>query len=257
MTAVSLIDSHAHVNAPQFDADRDAVLTRAAEAGVALILDVGTEPGGWARSLALAERHEGIRCVLGLHPNSASLWSDALEDGLRELVGRAEVVGIGETGLDFYRLGAPPATQRAVFIRHLELAQESGLPLVIHARDAYDDILSVLEKHAAGTTGVLHSFAGGVGHALRAMELGYYISVSGPVTYPRGVGVREAAAAVRADRLLVETDCPYLSPHPHRGRRNEPAYVALTATAVARVRGTTTEAAARLTTENARRLFRL
>lgn len=252
-----LIDSHCHLNAPQFDADRDSVLERATDAGVVRLVDVGTEPREWERSLALADEHAQVFVVLGLHPNSASGWTRALERRLIELLRHPKVVGVGETGLDYFRLGAPPEVQELVFAAHMRIARSLDLPVVIHARDAYREVLRAVEQHGAGTRGVMHSFAGTPDEALRATALGYYISLSGPVTYKSGAPLREVAAAVPSDRLLVETDSPYLPPHPHRGRRNEPAYVSLTMEAVAAARGTSVEETARLTAANAARLFRV
>lgn len=254
---VQLVDSHSHLNSPAFGEDRDRALARAREAGVVRTIDVGSEPEEWEQSLALAREREFIRCVLGLHPNSASRWSPDIQKQLAALLGDPAVVGVGETGLDYYRLGAPVETQKEVFVAHLELARRAGLPVVIHAREAYEDILETLQTWGQGTRGVMHSFAGSVEQARRAVALGYYISISGPVTYKSGGSVREVAAAVPLDRLLVETDSPYLPPHPHRGKRNEPAYVALTARAVAEARGIGFEELARATTENAHRLFLL
>ncbi len=252
-----LVDSHAHLNAPQFDEDRSEALRRARDAGVLTVIDVGTEPKEWRRSIQLAAERPEISCVLGLHPNSAALWSSALETELHQLLEDEHVVAVGETGLDYYRLGAPAEVQREVFIAHLQLARAVTLPVVIHARDAYEDILQILHTHGQGTRGVLHSFAGRVEEALRGVDLGYYVSLSGPVTYKSGEQIRAVAAAVPLDRLLVETDSPYLPPHPFRGKRNEPAYVTLTIEALAQARGTDWDAIAHATTENAMRLFQL
>lgn len=250
-----LIDTHCHISSQAFGDDQAAALARAGEAGVELVVDVGTEPEDWNRSLELAGAHSAVRCVLGLHPNSADRWSEPVEDSLRHLLTRPEVVGIGETGLDYYRLGASAEQQRAVFVKHLALAREFDLPAVIHARDACDDILDVLASEGSGMVGVMHSFMGSAGQARRVVALGYYVSISGPVTYKNAHTVREAAAVVPLDRLLIETDSPYLPPHPHRGKRNEPAYVSLTAAALASVKGLSAEELAQATTENARRLF--
>jgi TatD DNase family protein len=257
VTQHTLIDSHCHLNAPQFDADRAAVIERAGDAGVRFLLDVGTEPVEWVRSLELARATTRVRCILGLHPNSAGMWSTELMDQLIHLHASPQVAAIGETGLDYYRLGAPPEQQCEVFIAHLEISRQLALPVVIHAREAYDDILNILAEHGKGTSGVLHSFAGNVEHALRAVELGYTIGISGPVTYRSGANVREVVAMVPLNRLLIETDSPYLPPHPHRGKRNEPAHVALVAAAVAEQRGLTVEDVASATSENATRLFGL
>ncbi len=250
-----LIDTHCHISSQAFGDDQAAALTRASEAGVELVIDVGTEPEDWDRSLELARANWAVRCVLGLHPNSAARWSDWVDDSLRHLLKRPEVVGVGETGLDYYRLGASAEQQRAVFVKHLTLARELHLPAVIHARDAYDDILDVLASEGSGTVGVMHSFMGSAEQVRRAVALGYFVSISGPVTYKNAHTVREAAAAVPLHRLLIETDSPYLPPHPHRGKRNEPAYVSLTAGALASVKGLPVEELAQATTENARRLF--
>ncbi|MDP9350186.1 MAG: TatD family hydrolase [Chloroflexota bacterium] len=252
-----MIDSHAHLNAPQFDADRGEVLQRAWHGGLAAIVDVGTEPTEWTRSLPLAAGEGRVVSVLGLHPNSADLWSGATEHMLRSLLSPPNVVGIGETGLDYFRRGAAPEVQRVVFIAHLRLARELDLPVVIHARDAYEDILDVLQAHGQGTRGVLHSFAGSVEQALAGVDLGYYVSLSGPVTYRSGSGLRAVAAAVPLDRLLAETDSPYLPPHPHRGRRNEPVHLALTIAAIAQARDLDPQAVARATADNTVRLFGL
>jgi TatD DNase family protein len=257
VTIPTLLDSHCHLNASQFDADREAVIERAGDAGVRLLLDVGTEPVEWDRSLDLARADTRVRCILGLHPNSAGLWSTDISSQMIHLLASPQVAAVGETGLDYYRLGAPPEQQREVFIAHLDIARQLALPVVIHAREAYDDILRILEEHGRGTSGVLHSFAGTVEHAERAVELGYSIGISGPVTYRSGANMREVAAAVPLDRLLIETDSPYLPPHPHRGRRNEPAHVGLIAAAVADQRGMAVEDLARATSENTARLFGL
>lgn len=221
------------------------------------MIDVGTGPKEWRQSIKLAAERPEISCVLGLHPNSAALWSNALETELHQLLKDKQVVAVGETGLDYYRLGAPAEVQREVFIAHLQVARAVNLPVVIHARDAYEDILQILYAHGRGTRGVLHSFAGSVEEALRGVDLGYYVSLSGPVTYRSGEQIRAVAAAVPLDRLLIETDSPYLPPHPYRGKRNEPAHVTLTVEALAQARGTDWDAVAHATTENAVRLFQL
>ncbi len=253
----SLIDSHCHLNDRAFEEDRDEVVSRAQEQGIEYILDVATTPEDWERSLALAERYECVRCVLGIHPNSASLWSSEVRDGLLQRLMELPVVGIGETGYDFYRMGATREEQFAAFDVQLDIARLTQMPVVIHSRNSYDEVLDLIASQPGPTYGVMHSFAGTVEQAMRAMELGYYISLSGPVTYRNGQNLRELAASVPLDRLLVETDSPYLPPQPRRGERNEPSYVALTARAVADSRGIPFEELARATTENAKRVFRL
>ncbi|MEJ7654735.1 MAG: TatD family hydrolase [Chloroflexia bacterium] len=192
----ALIDTHAHLSSPSFGEDALPALARAKAAGVVTVLDVGTEPEEWELSLALAASAPDVHCILGLHPNSAAAWTPEMEAELRELIADPRVVAVGETGLDWYRLGAPAEVQRSVFIAHLGIARDAGLPVSIHARDSYDDVLSVLEEHRQGVVAVMHSFGGDVEHALRAVGLGCYISISGPVTYKNGGNVREVAAAV-------------------------------------------------------------
>jgi TatD DNase family protein len=242
-----VIDTHAHLDLCE---DADAAVARAREAGVTTILTVGTEPGTWPAALGLAARHEGVYTVLGLHPHNAlkSL------DGLGELLSGDRVVGVGETGLDYYRDYAPRDAQRAAFAAQLDLAEEAGKPVVIHSRAADDEIAQTLERF--GGTVVLHCFSSPM-LLPAALERGYYVSFAGNVTYPNATDLRLAATQVSGDRLLAETDTPYLAPQPVRGRRNEPAHVVHTLAALAEARGDDPAELEGLIEANARAAFAL
>lgn len=264
---VELIDTHAHLDHPKFDTDREAVIRRARDAGVGTIITVGADMASSRASVALAESYMGIYATVGVHPHDAKAVSAADLDELRRLAAHARVVAVGEMGLDYYWDHSPHKVQKEVFEAQLEVAVEAGKPVVIHIRDkkehraAYDDALDILNKWAtdlpAGRIGVLHCFSGDPDAAQRALELGFYLGVDGPVTYPNAAGLREIAAHIPLDRLLLETDCPYLTPQFRRGKRNEPAYLGQIAEIIVRVKGISTERAAQATTENAQKLFGL
>jgi TatD DNase family protein len=232
------------------------------EHGVVAIVTVGIEPDDWAASLALAEQFEQVHVALGIHPNSAD---QATEDALSDLEGRCRswragnkgIVALGETGLDYYWRKVPHDRQKEAFRAHLSLARQLDLPVIVHNRDAHADVLDILRRDGAGTRGVMHSFSGDVNYAMECIALGYAISLAGPVTFPNAADKHRIAMAVPLDRLLVETDCPFLTPVPYRGRRNEPAYVAYTVSAIAALRGVPYEQVAHATTANASRLFDL
>ena len=250
-----LIDSHAHLDFNQFDDDRDQVVARAREAGLSAIVNVGTDLGSSERSIELAGRHSMVYATVGVHPHDArTLSSDALKR-LAELAGREKVVAIGEIGLDFYRDRSPRDLQRDAFRRQIRLAVELGMPLVIHDRDAHQETLQILrdeEAHRVG--GVLHCFSGDLKMAWEGIAMGFLIAFGGPITYGGGIK-QQIARQIPLDRILVETDCPFLTPVPHRGKRNEPANVRHVAEKLARLRGIEFEEAAEATTENAVRLF--
>jgi len=248
-----LIDSHAHLDSPKFDGDREAVVERAREAGVAAILNVGGDLASSRAAVALAERYDFVYAAVGVHPHDARTVTPAVLDELRALARHPKVVAVGEIGLDYYRDLSPRPVQRQAFADQLALAAELGLPVVVHSREALDDVLAGLRGWEG--TGVLHSYSGGLERLEEVLELGFSIGISGPVTFPKAERLRVVAAAVPLERLLVETDCPYLTPVPYRGRRNEPAYVRYVAQAVARARGMEAEPLARATADNARRLF--
>ena len=251
-----LIDSHAHLDDDAFDADREAAIDRAREADIGLILNVGFNEARWATTLALATTQPAIYAVLGLHPHEAQVWDGAVAGRLREHLRHPRAVGLGEIGLDFYRDYAPPDQQRVAFRDQLALAGEYGLPVVLHSRAAEEETVATLAEVGI-TTGVLHSFSGSREVAERALALGLHISLTGPVSYPKAEHQRDLARLIPLDRLLLETDCPYLAPQARRGKRNEPAFLRFTAEAIATARGVTTEEIIAATTANTIELFGL
>jgi TatD DNase family protein len=257
---VTLVDSHAHLEGKRFDADRDAVIERARAAGVETILTVGQVGEDWGSmeaSLALAEAHEFIVTSVGLHPHDARHFDAATAARMAATATHPKVVAWGECGLDYYYDNSPREAQVASFREQLRLAREARLPVIVHSRDAADETLAALGDELAGheAGGVFHCFSYDLGVAREAARLGFLVSFSGIVTFASATGVREAAAELPIDAILVETDCPFLAPVPHRGKRNEPAFVAATAAEVARLRGVSVDEIARATTENFRRLF--
>ena len=258
MATGDLIDSHAHLDDAQYDDDRAEMLARARAAGVVQVVNVGYDLPSSGRALALAAEYDFIFAAVGVHPHEVrELPPDYLER-LREMCRRPGVVALGEIGLDYYRDLSPREVQRKVFREQLALARELDLPVIIHDRDAHGDVLDILRKDGVGPAGgVMHCFAGSLEMAAACMEMGFYISFAGPVTYPNARRPKEVAAAVPLERLLVETDAPYLAPQVHRGKRNEPAYVRHVAEQIAALRGIAVEELARATTANARRLFGL
>jgi TatD DNase family protein len=260
-----LIDSHVHLDVPAFDADRDAVIQRAREQGVEIMLEIAGSDvarGSLPAGMRLAEEHPFIYAAVGLHPHEASLYGGALEGELLEYARHKKVIGWGEIGLDYHYDHSPRDTQRRVFGRQLELALELKLPAIIHTREAEGDTIEILRESWAARGGdeiggVIHCFTGTQWLAGAALEMGFSISFSGVVTFKKADELRSVARSVPADKLLVETDCPYLAPLPHRGKRNEPAFVRETAARLAELRGVSFEEMARVTGENFRRLFRL
>jgi len=258
-----LIDTHAHLDFGKFDGDREEVLQRARDAGVTTILTVGVDLPSSRRAVELAARYEMVYAAVGVHPHDAKTLDGAALAALRDLAQRPKVVAVGEIGLDFYRDFSPRATQRRAFRAQLAWAARLGKPVIIHDRDAHDEVLGILSEWAAdlqdsplaGRLGVLHTFSGDLKMAEQAIELGFYLSISGPVTYKNARRLPDIVAALPLNRLLVETDCPFLAPHPHRGKRNEPAYVRLVAERVAELQGVTPEEVAEVTTANAHHLF--
>jgi TatD DNase family protein len=260
-----LVDTHAHLDFSKFDADRPAVIERARTAGVAAIVNVGTDLQSSQRAVSLAEEYEALYAAVGMHPHDAKRLDGAALAGLRELAQKAKVVAIGEIGLDYYRNLSPPEVQRRAFQAQLAWAARLGKPVIIHDRDAHEDIMKALSEWAeeldsstlAGRLGVLHTFSGNLSMAQKAINLGFYISISGPVTYRNAGQLPDIVRALPLNRLLVETDCPFLAPEPHRGKRNEPAFARLVAERIAELKGITFEELAQATTANARRLFEL
>jgi TatD DNase family protein len=250
-----LADTHCHLQDSAFDADRDEVLARALDA-LAFIAVIGDDLETSRRAVEL--RGRDVYAVVGLHPYHAADVNDAALDALRELARQEGVVALGEIGLDYYNMVAEEPVQRAAFRRQLELAAELRLPVVIHNRNADDDTGALLEEFAPSLPGgIMHCFGSDAAFAERAVSWGFHVSFAGNVTYPKAAPLREAAAVVPLDRLLVETDSPYLAPQPVRGKRCEPAHVRHTAEALAKLKGVGFEDFARQTTRNARRLFAL
>jgi len=252
-----LFDTHAHLHFPDYADDLDAVLERARGAGVRGMVTIGTDRESNQAVVEMARRLPDVWATVGIHPHDAG---DAVEADFAEMEklarSEAKVVGFGEMGLDFYRNLSPPEAQREVFRRQISMARELGKPLVIHCRDAHEEALAILaEERAKEIGGVMHCFSGDVPIARRCLDLGLFISLAGPVTYKNARALPEVARFVPEDRLVVETDCPYLPPTPHRGKRNEPAYVALTAAFVAGLRGITPDALGVAVTANAATLF--
>jgi TatD DNase family protein len=235
-----LVDTHAHLMDAAFDEDRDAVVTRARHAGVAAFILVGYDLQTSRDAVQLAQRVEGARATVGIHPNSAGQATDADFEAIEALAQTPEVVAIGETGLDYYRRHTPPERQREAFDWHLDLAARLKLPVIVHNRQADSDIADRVSAHTAA--GVLHCFSSTDQRYLdRMLDVGYFVSFAGPLTFKNALATREMARRVPIDRLLVETDCPYLAPEPYRGRRNEPAFVRHTATCLTDITGATVD----------------
>lgn len=257
------IDSHAHIDGTEFDADRDEVIQRAREAGVLTILNVGTgDPlsGALERAVGLAEKHEGIYTALGTHPHDAKLFDDRAEQRIKELIKKStRIIAWGEIGLDFHYDNSPRDIQQEVFRRQLRLAREASLPVIVHTREAEDETVEILraEWAGAGLPGIMHCFSGSRRLAQETIELGMSISFAGIVTFKKADDLRAVAKEAPLDRLLIETDCPYLAPVPFRGKRNEPAYVVEVARCLAGLHEVSLEEMARATTENFLRLFGL
>lgn len=253
-----LVDSHCHLEFADFGEELDQVTARARAAGVGRMVTIGTKLSEFARVLAVAERYDDVYCTVGVHPHEAAAEGASSAEPLLELARHPKVVGIGETGLDYYYEHSPRPEQLASFRSHIAAARTSGLPLIVHSRDADDDMARVLaEEMAAGPfTGLMHCFSSSHQLAETAVAIGLYISFSGILTFKNAEGLRATAKAMPLDRLLVETDAPYLAPAPKRGQRNEPAYVVHTAAALAALRGVSAAEIARATTANFHALFR-
>jgi len=250
-----LFDSHAHIDDEKFDIDREEVIQRAIDNGVTGIINVGASMESSARSIALAEEYEGIYAAVGIHPHDAK---DALDTDYEQLVrwtALEKVVAIGEIGLDYYYDFSPREVQRSVFIHQLDVARQTNMPFIIHDRDAHGDLLEILKKEAKGLKGVLHCFSGSLEMANEVIRMGLYVSIAGPVTFKNAAKLPEIVTKVPLEYLLVETDSPYLTPQPYRGKRNEPAYVKLVAEQVANLRGIEMDVLAKATSENVKKLF--
>ncbi len=261
------VDSHAHLETQQFEADRELVIARAREAGIETILAIGsgTGPGSLDCAIRLAEQHDFIYATIGIHPHEAKLARDADFEEMAQLATRPKVIAWGEIGLDYFYDHSPRDIQQDAFLKQLEMAQAAKLPIVIHCRpsdqseDAWEDCLKLLHEHWApsGLRGILHCFTGAWDHAKRALDMGFMISFAGNVTFPKAQQIREAAKQVPLERMLIETDSPFLAPVPHRGKRNEPSFVKEAARQIGEIRGQSMEDIGFQTARNFYRFFSL
>jgi TatD DNase family protein len=256
-----LVDSHAHLDDPDFEADRAAVIERARAAGLRYLLAVGggTGPDNLEAPVALAERHDWIYATVGVHPHDARHFAEHHAELIRKLAQRPRVVGIGEIGLDYRYDNSPREIQKRVLVRQLELAQEAKLPIVIHCREAWSDLAEIIQARwkSSGLGGILHCFSGARQDALKFLDWGFQVSFAGNVTYKKAENLREAAREIPLDRLLIETDCPYLAPVPYRGKRNEPAFVIEVARTLAALRHLSAEEIGEIAVRNFERFFGL
>jgi TatD DNase family protein len=253
-----LVDSHCHLDGARFQADREEVIARARAAGVETLVAIGSGDGppDLSAGIRLAEAYPFIYATVGVHPHDAAKADETAFVQLQALAAHQKVVAVGEIGLDYHYDFSPRETQRAVFVRQLEIARAAALPIVIHTREAWADTIGLLraEYREAPRGGIFHCFSGGPAEAEEALSLGFHLSFSGVVTFPKALELKEAARLTPLDRLLVETDAPYLAPAPHRGKRNEPAFVVETARVLAELKGVSFEQIAEATTANWRRL---
>lgn len=250
-------DSHAHLEMSEFDRDRDRAVGRALEAGVSLIATVGTNLQDCFKALEIASRFPSVYAVIGIHPHEVRDFDPAGYETLKKLAANKKVVAYGEIGLDFFRNISPPEVQIRRFEEQLEIAHELNLPVIIHDRDAHRETMDRLRRWPGERRGIIHCFSGDARMAAECLDLGFYISVTGNVTFKKSEQLRHVVRETPIERLLIETDAPYLTPEPHRGKRNEPAYVVFTARKIAEIKQIPTEEVGRITTENAKRVFNL
>lgn len=253
-----LFDTHVHLNVSQFADDVEEVIARASDNGVERMVVVGFDELTIKKALALVEKHSHLYAAVGWHPVDAIDMKEEHLDWLEELSSHPKVVALGEMGLDYHWDKSPKDVQKDVFRKQIHLAKKVNLPIIIHNRKADEDIVTILEEEGAEQVGgIMHCFSGDVEMAKRCLNMNFYISLGGPVTFKNATLPKEVAKAVPLDRLLIETDCPYLAPHPYRGKRNEPAYVKLVAEKIAELKGVSFEQLAEQTTNNAKKLFRM
>lgn len=251
------VDSHTHIQLSQFNQDRELVLERARAAEVNTILIIGFDYDTSLGSIELAEKHDNLYATVGMHPHDANKLTPDILDSFRSNLKHPKVIAVGEIGLDYYRNLSLPEIQKDAFEKQLDLAEELDMPIIIHNRDAYMDILPILERRSGKISGVLHCFTGDVELMHRSLETGFYIGIGGIVTYPNAKDLQKVAKEIPLDRLLIETDCPWLSPQFKRGKRNEPSYVRAVAEKIAEIRNTTVESIGHITTQNFNSLFRI
>ncbi len=253
-----LIDSHAHLDDERFDRDRERLIESLRENGIDLVINPGDDLQSSIKAVALAEKYENIYAAVGVHPHAAKEMDDATIGILKSFTNREKVIAIGEIGLDYYYDNSPRNIQRQRFIEQLNLAKEVHLPVIIHSRSAAGETFEILKEAQDGNLeGVLHCYSGSVEMAIEYIKLGFYISIAGPITFKNSKVAKEVVKAVPLDKLLIETDSPYLTPEPYRGKRNEPIYVRYVAGTIAEVKGLSFEEIAKATAENAKKLFRI
>ena len=253
-----LFDTHVHLNDDQFDEDLEEVIERARENGVERVVVVGFDEKTIKRAIELIDTYDFMYAAIGWHPVDAIDLTDSYLEWIEELTAHPKVVAIGEIGLDYHWDKSPKDVQQVVFRRQIQLAKKLNLPIIIHNREATEDVVTILEEEgAAEVGGIMHCFSGSPETAKRCLDMNFYISLGGPVTFKNAIKPKEVAKAVPLDRLLIETDCPYLAPHPSRGKRNEPSYVRLVAEQIADLKEVSFEEVAKATTENANRLFKI
>ena len=253
-----LIDSHAHLDDERFDRDRERLIESLKENGIDLVINPGDDLQSSIKAVALAEKYENIYAAVGVHPHAAKEMDDATIGILKSFANREKVIAIGEIGLDYYYDNSPRNIQRQRFIEQLNLAKEVDLPVIIHSRSAAGETFEILKEAQDGNLeGVLHCYSGSVEMAIEYIKLGFYISIAGPITFKNSRVAKEVAKAVPLDKLLIETDSPYLTPEPYRGKRNEPIYVRYVAGTIAEAKGLSFEEIAKATAENAKKLFRI
>lgn len=253
-----LFDTHVHLNDDQFNEDLEEVIERARENGVERVVVVGFDEKTIKRAIELIDTYDFMYAAIGWHPVDAIDLTDSYLEWIEELSAHPKVVAIGEIGLDYHWDKSPKEVQQVVFRRQIQLAKKLNLPIIIHNREATEDVVTILEEEgAAEVGGIMHCFSGSPETAKHCLDMNFYISLGGPVTFKNAIKPKEVAKAVPLDRLLIETDCPYLAPHPYRGKRNEPSYVRLVAEQIADLKEVSFEEVAKATTENANRLFNL
>ncbi|MGL4820681.1 MAG: TatD family hydrolase [Bacilli bacterium] len=255
---MNLFDTHVHLNASQYDEDLEAVVMRAQQMGVSRMCVIGFDEPTIQRAMELVDMYDWLVAAVGWHPVDAIDCTDKQLAWIETLLSHPKVVALGEIGLDYYWDKSPKDVQQTLFRTQIQLAKKHDKPIIIHNRDATQDVVRILqEEHAETVGGIMHCFGGSLETAKQCMNMNFYISFGGPVTFKNARNVHEVARSIPLERLLIETDCPYLTPHPYRGKRNEPSYVHFVAQAIADLKGITLEEVARVTTENAHRLFRI
>lgn len=252
-----LVDSHTHIQLSQFNQDRELMLERAREAEVNTILIIGFDLDTSLGAIELAEKHDNLYATVGMHPHDANKLTHSILESFRRNIQHPKVIAVGEIGLDYYRNLSLPKIQKEAFEQQLDLAEEMDMPIIIHNRDAYMDILPILERRSGKISGVLHCFTGDVDLMHRCLDTGFYLGIGGIVTYPNAKDLQKVAEEIPLERLLIETDCPWLSPQFKRGKRNEPSYVRAVAEKIAEIRNTTVESIGHITTQNFNSLFRI